>query len=310
MLKNKRILVTGGAGFIGSHMIGRLAGANSIIALDSLNSSKMEDLAEFLGKPNVHFHKIDLVKEEIGDFFRGVDHVFHFAAHPDVKMDINSFSKFDQNFASTRNVLEESRKHNVKHFCFTSSSTVYGEARTIPTPESYGPMKPISLYGASKLACEAVISGYAHSFGMNCVVFRLANVIGKRCHGVVPDFISKLAKNSAELEILGDGNQKKSYIYIDDCIDGMLFLIDRMTESDVFNIGTEDDIMVKRIAEIVSEEMGISPTFSYTGGPRGWTGDVPIMKLSIEKIKGIGWKPRFSSEDAVRKTAKEIIRDL
>ncbi|MCJ7816578.1 MAG: NAD-dependent epimerase/dehydratase family protein [Candidatus Aenigmarchaeota archaeon] len=307
MLRNRKILVTGGAGFIGSHLVDRLAGTNSVTVLDSLNSGKMEYLQGHLDSDNVQFHKVDLVKEEIGDFFHGVEHIFHFAAHPDVKMDINSFNKFDQNFASTKNVLEEARKHSVKNFYFTSSSTVYGEVKTIPTPESYGPLRPISLYGASKLACEAIISGYSHSFGMNCIVFRLANVVGNRCHGVIPDFVSKLMKNSNELEILGNGMQKKSYIYVGDCIDAILFLIERSVENDVFNIGTEDDVIVKRIAEIVSEEMGIAPRLSYTGGSRGWKGDVPVMKLNIEKIKKLGWKPKYGSEDAVRKTVKEIV---
>ena len=306
MLKNKKILVTGGAGFIGSHLIDRLAAAKTIMVLDSLNSGKMENIEKYLEKSNVQFHKVDLVKDELGDFFRGVEHVFHFAAHPDVKMDINSFNKFDQNFASTRNVLEEARKSGVKYFYFTSSSTVYGEANKIPTPEDYGPMRPISLYGASKLACEAIISGYSHSFGMDCVVFRLANVVGSRCHGVIPDFVNKLNNDPSRLEILGDGMQKKSYIHVDDCLDAMLFLIER-TGNDVFNVGTEDDILVRRIAEIASQEMKLKPRITYTGGSSGWKGDVPVMKLSIEKIKKLGWKPKYGSEDAVRKTVKEII---
>jgi UDP-glucose 4-epimerase len=308
MLRNKCVLVTGGAGFIGSHLVSRLVNGNEVVVLDSLHSGKKENIEGHLDKKNVQFHKADIVKEDVSDLFRGVEYVFHFAAHPDVKMDINSFSKFDQNFTGTRNVLEEARKHGVKRFYFTSSSTVYGEA-AIPTPESYGPMKPISLYGASKLACEAIISGYSHSFEMNCVVFRLANVIGRGCHGIVPDFVGKLRKDPITLEILGNGMQKKSYIHIDDCIDAMLFLAESSARNDVFNIGSEDDITVRRIAEIVSDEMGLKPRLSYTGGPAGWKGDVPLMRLNIEKIKGLGWRPKRTSEDAVRKTVREMLKN-
>ncbi|MCX6814196.1 MAG: NAD-dependent epimerase/dehydratase family protein [Candidatus Aenigmarchaeota archaeon] len=308
MLRDRKILITGGAGFIGSHLVNRLEDSNRLIILDNLRTGKIGSI-EHLGRA-IEFHKIDLLKDDISEFFRGVKYVFHLAADADVKTDLSSFNNsFDQNFTVTRKVAEESRKAGVKNFCFASSSAVYGEAKAIPTPESYGPLKPISIYGASKLACEALLSGYSHYFGINCLVLRLANVIGNGCHGIVPDFVAKLRKNSSELEILGDGKQKKSYIYIEDCIDAMLFLMEKYSKPfDIFNLGSEDDIIVKRIAEIVSQEMGVKPRFRYTGGPRGWKGDVPLMRLDITKMKKLTWKPRHSSEEAVRRTVKDILK--
>jgi len=309
MLKNKKILVTGGAGFIGSHLIDRLADGNKIIILDNLSTGKTENVEKRLGESDVEFHQTDILKDDISGFFRGIDYVFHFAANSRVKTDADSFNEqVDQNFTATRNVIEESRKNNVKNVCFASTSTVYGEAGIMPTPESYGPLKPISFYAASKLASEALLSGYSHYFGINCLVLRLANVIGNRCHGIVPDFVDKLRKNHSELEILGNGMQKKSYIHIEDCIDAMLFLMEKYSKPfDVFNVGSEDDIIVKRIAEIVSQEMGAKPRLRYTGGSKGWKGDITTMNLSIDKAKALGWKPRYGSEEAVRRTVKGII---
>jgi UDP-glucose 4-epimerase len=309
MLKNRKILVTGGAGFIGSHLIDRLVEGNKIIILDNLSTGKTKNIEKHLKKSNVEFHHADILEDDISGFFRGVDCVFHLAANSRVRTDADSFNEqVDQNLTATRNVMEEARKNGVKSVCFASTSTVYGEASIIPTPESYGPLKPISFYAASKLASEALLSGYSHYFGINCLVLRLANVIGGGCHGIVPDFVDKLRKNRSELEILGDGMQKKSYIYIDDCIDAMLLLMERCSKPfDVFNVGSEDDIIVKRIAEIVSQEMGMKPKLRYTGGSRGWEGDITSMNLSIDKAKKLGWGPKYGSEEAVRKTVKEIL---
>ena len=309
MLRNSKILLTGGAGFIGSHLVSRLMEGNKIIILDNLSSGKIENIQNHQKKSNVEFHQADILADNISGFFKGVDYVFHLAANSRVKTDADSFNEqVDENLTTTRNVMEQSRKSGVKNVCFASTSTVYGEASVIPTPENYGPLKPISFYAASKLASEALLSGYSYYFGVNCLVLRLANVIGSRCHGIVPDFVDKLRKNPSELEILGDGRQKKSYIYIDDCIDAMLLLTEKCAKPfDVFNVGSQDDIIVKRIAEIVSQEMGARPRLRFTGGPRGWKGDVTAMNLSIEKAKRLGWKPKYSSEEAVRKTVKDIL---
>jgi len=193
------------------------------------------------------------------------------------------------------------KKTGVKKIYFTSTSTVYGEAVNIPTSEKAS-LLPISAYGKSKVKAEQAII----NSGLDYVIFRFANVVGKGGHGVIIDFINKIKGNSEELEILGDGKQTKSYVFIDDCIEGMLFC--RQFSKDIFNIGTIDWIKVDDIADIISREMKVSPKYSYTGGKRGWEGDVPKMLLSIEKIKALGWKPNFNSKQAVTETVKQILQ--
>jgi UDP-glucose 4-epimerase len=204
------------------------------------------------------------------------------------------------------------RLHHVPELAFTSTSTVYGEADVLPTPEEYTPLEPISVYGASKLACEVLISAYCHSFSMRSWIFRFANIIGVRSgHGVIPDFISKLAYNRSEMEILGDGNQKKSYLEVQECVDAMLFATGHAHAAvNTFNIGSEDWIDVKEIAGIVAKEMGLSGVrYSFTGGKRGWVGDVPKMQLSIARMKALGWKPRHGSRESVRMAVAAMLAE-
>lgn len=297
------ILVTGGAGFIGSHVVDRLVEMDEVIVLDNLSSGKKEFVNE-----KAELHVIDLAEDSISEFLRGVDEVWHLAANPDVRIGAERPDEiYRNNVLATYRLLEAMRKANVKRIIFTSTSTVYGEAKQIPTPEEY-PTHPISLYGASKLACEALIESYCHTFDFQAYIYRFANVIGKRStHGVIYDFIKKLRENPEELEILGNGEQNKSYVYIDDCVSAMFAGLKAGERVNIFNIGSEDQIKVKRIAEIVSEEMGLNPRFRFTGGERGWKGDVPVMLLSIEKLKNLGWKPRFGSEEAVRKAVRDLL---
>lgn len=297
------ILVTGGAGFIGSHVVDRLVEMDEVIVLDNLSSGKKEFVNE-----KAELHVIDLAEDSISEFLRGVDEVWHLAANPDVRIGAERPDEiYRNNVLATYRLLEAMRKANVKRIIFTSTSTVYGEAKHIPTPEEY-PTHPISLYGASKLACEALIESYCHTFDFQAYIYRFANVIGKRStHGVIYDFIKKLRENPEELEILGNGEQNKSYVYIDDCVSAMFAGLKAGERVNIFNIGSEDQIKVKRIAEIVSEEMGLNPRFRFTGGERGWKGDVPVMLLSIEKLKNLGWKPRFGSEEAVRKAVRDLL---
>ena len=202
------------------------------------------------------------------------------------------------------------RKNNTKKIAFTSTSTVYGEASIMPTPEDYGPLIPISLYGASKLACEAFITSYSHTFDMQAWIFRFANIVGPRStHGITVDFIKKLWKNASMLEILGDGKQEKSYLHVSECVDAILFLIENSKEKvNIFNIGSEDTISATEIGKVVIEEMGLSNVeFTYTGGNRGWKGDVPRMRLGIEKMKSLGWKPVYTSERSIRETARALL---
>jgi len=213
---------------------------------------------------------------------------------------------------ATYRVLEAMRRHEVPEIVFTSTSTVYGVATVIPTPESYTPLEPISVYGASKLACEALISAYCHSFGMKSWIFRFANIIGSRSgHGVINDFIGKLTQNPAELEILGDGKQTKSYLEVHECVAAMLYAVGHSRDTvNTFNIGSEDWIDVRSIAEIVREEMHLPDAkFMFTGGDRGWVGDVPKMQLAVDKIKKLRWKPQTGSRESVRIAVRAMLEE-
>ena len=299
------VIITGGAGFIGSHLARRLLKEGyHVTVIDNLKTGKKEFLSECFENQNFKFVFADLLKDEIDKYFKGIDTVFHFAADSDVRTGVkNPKKQIEENIIATHRVLECMREIGVKRIVFTSSSTVYGEARKIPTPEDYSPLEPVSIYGATKLSCEALISAYCHTFDMEGVIFRLANVIGKPVtHGVIYDFIQKLKKNPNELEILGDGEQNKSYIDVDDCIDAIFVGIRHAKKPfDVFNVGSDDTIKVRRIAEIVSESMGLKPRFVFTGSKYGWKGDIPVMLLDTTKLKRFGWKPKYTSEEAVKR---------
>jgi len=313
-----RVLVTGGAGFIGSHLVDALMGhGNDVVVLDNLSSGSLRNIARWLGHPNFKFIKGDLLNtQEIVEALYGCQAVFHLAANPEVRVgSVAPEVHFQQNVMATYNLLEALRKsETVKILAFTSSSTVYGEAE-IPTPEDYPSLKPISIYGASKLACEALISGYAHTYGFKASIYRLANVVGSRSkHGVIVDFIRKLRKNPRELEILGDGTQRKSYIHVTDCVKALLLGLDAVhSYTEVFNVGSEDQIDVLTIAKIVTEEMELDNVeFRLTGGVdggRGWIGDVKNMLLDISKLKSLGWRPELNSAESVRLAVKEMLRE-
>ncbi|MCD6235506.1 MAG: GDP-mannose 4,6-dehydratase, partial [Thaumarchaeota archaeon] len=312
-----KVLVTGGAGFIGSHLVDYLMDRGfSVTVLDNLSSGRTENIARWIGNPRFKFIRGDLLNyADLEKSLEGCGTVFHLAADPEVKRGSEKPElHYRQNVEATFRLLETIRKNgSVEKLVFASSSTVYGEASQIPTPETYSPLEPISVYGASKLACEALITAYAHTYGFKAVILRLANIIGPRSrHGVIYDFINKLLRNPRVLEILGDGTQTKSYLHVDDCVEAMVLASERSEPRvEVFNIGSEDWINVKRIAEIVVEELGLEGVeFKFTGGVdggRGWPGDVKEMLLDISKIKRLGWKPRYNSEEAVRLTARALI---
>lgn len=310
----KKIIVTGGAGFIGSHLVDELvARKNEVTVIDNLSSGKMEFLKAHLSDKNFKFIKLDLLEpEKLNKAIQGTDMIFHLAANPDVRLGPdNTRIHLEQNIIATYNLLEAMRVNKQKNIVFTSTSTVYGEAVVIPTPENYGPLIPISLYGASKLACEALITSYCHTFDMKSWIFRFANIVGERgTHGIIIDFINKLRNNPRNLEILGDGKQRKSYIHVSDCIDAILFALENSHEmANIFNIGSNDTINSTEIGEIVVSEMGLKDvSFSYKGGKRGWVGDVPRMQLSIENLEKLGWKPVHDSRSSVIAAARELIR--
>ncbi len=316
-LKNKNILVTGAAGFIGSHLVDALVKDNKVIGYDNLSSGKKELVEHLEDEDNFELLVEDVLdKEKLSKEMERCDMVFHLAANPDVKVGAeDTFVHLEQNIIATYNVLDSMRENDIHELIFTSSSTVYGETEVIPTPEELGPLKPISLYGSSKLSCEALISSFCHTFDMRSVSFRFANVVGPRStHGVTYDFVQKLKEDPNRLEILGaPPGTTKSYFYITDCIDGMLFATKNAENRvEYFNLGSEDYINVKQIADIVCNEMGLNEveydwTESTNGDKGGWKGDVKTMLLSLEKIKDLGWSPEYDSAESIAKTVRALI---
>ena len=315
-----KVLVTGGAGFIGSHLVDALMMRGlPVVVLDNMSKGSGENLARWVGHSMFKLIVGDcLNRDDLGRAMEGCRVVFHLAANSEVRAGVSDTRiDLEQNVLATYNVLEEMRRSKTaKTVVFTSTSTVYGEASTIPTPENYGPLKPISLYGASKLACEAMISAYCHMFGLRAVVYRFANIIGSRSrHGVIWDFIQKLTRNPSRLEILGDGRQSKSYLHVSDCVEAFLLGLEKAQERfEVFNIGSEDWVDVNTIAKVVVEEMGLRDVeFTYkvnVEGGRGWPGDVRFMLLDISKLKRLGWRPRHNSLESVRIATRETLKEL
>jgi len=306
-ISDERILVTGGAGFVGSHLTARLlADGNDVRVVDNLSNGDADwvpDGAQLLVG--------DLTDPEVAAeaITAEVDLVFHLAADKDASRD--EIDQFRRNNRLTEAVVERMDEVGVDRIAFTSSSTVYGEAPR-PTPEDYAPLEPISIYGSSKLAEEGLLSAYGHSHGFTVHIFRFANVVGPRLRGaVVPDFIEKLRADPETLEILGDGRQEKSYLDIEDCLDGLCHAVEHADDPvNIFNLGTRTTTSVDRIADIVAEEMGVEPDREYTGGRRGWTGDVPKMRLSIEKLSALGWEPTYSSDEAIRRATRVLVDSL
>ena len=304
-LDGKQILITGGCGFIGSHLAEQLASNNNVTIVD-----RSSDRVGIEGIAGIEVIEGDLSDPTVVEMAitSETDMIFHLAADKAVNSE-NITAQFDLNNRMTSNILSRMKDVGVTNIAFASSSTVYGEA-DCPTSENYTPLEPISVYGASKLASEALVSAYAHGFDYTTWTFRLANVVGPRLQkgAVIPDFIEKLKKDPELLHVLGNGYQEKSYIYIEDCIEAMCWVVEMTSEpTNVYNIGTKTTISVREIAEIVSNQMGLSPKITYTSSDRGWVGDVPRMSLSIEKLVALGWGPELESEDAVRRTAREMV---
>jgi UDP-glucose 4-epimerase len=305
--------VTGGAGFIGSHLVDRLMEeGNQITVYDNLASGKREDIEHHLGKENIRFIEADLLDfDTLKQAIKGHEVVWHLGANTDIPTG-NKITDLDLKNCTiaTRNVLEAMRQLGINKMVFASSACVYGDAPPIALDETFGPLLPISLYGAGKLACEGLISAYSHLFGINAWIFRFANVVGARMgHGVIYDFIHKLKRNPQELEILGDGNQEKPFFLVEDCIDGMLCAFyNSDNQYDVYNLGCESFTKVTRVAQIVVEELGLKDVrLRYTGGKRGWPGDAPIVHFNVAKMRAIGWEARHTSDEAVRIAARRLL---
>jgi UDP-glucose 4-epimerase len=305
-LQNKRIVITGGAGFVGSHLTERLVADNEVVVVDDFRNSERDWVHE-----DATVVEGDLIDDEtvVEAITPETDIVFHFAADKDAARD--DIEQYRVNNELTETVVERMHAVGVEHIAFTSSSVVYGEAPR-PTPEDFAPLEPISIYGASKLGEEGLLSVYAHSHGFTVWNFRFANIVGPRLQlgSVIPDFIQKLEESPDELEILGDGRQEKSYLHIGDCVDAMCHVVEHADAPvNTYNLGTRTTTSVTTIADIVADEMGLDPEYSFTGGDRGWTGDVPRMRLSVEKLSALGWEPEESSDDAVRRCVQELLAE-
>lgn len=308
-----RAFVTGGAGFIGSHLVDELIKrGNQVTVYDNLSSGKKEYFKQHNKNDNYNFVEADLlelkcVKKEI----KNHNVVFHIAANPFVRLgEKQTRLDLEQGPIVTYNILEGMRVNDIKKIVFSSSSVVYAETPPINIPETYGPTLPISLYGAGKLGAEGLISAFCGTFDFQTWIYRFANVVGIRgTHGVIVDFIAKLQKNPKELEILGDGKQQKPYLHVSDIVDGILFGFEKSNDQvNLFNLGVDSNTTVTHIAEMVVEEMGLSKVkFNYTGGSRGWAGDVPRFQLDTSKMRGLGWNARYTSDEAVRKAIRETL---
>ncbi len=308
------VLVTGGAGFIGSHLCASLLDMNhNVYCLDSLYLGRMENINELLGNGRFHFVELDLLKKKKLSRLFGknrFDMVFHLAANSDIQAgSSNHLIDLDHNFMTTYTLLEVMLEHDVKNIFFASTSAVFGETRTM-LHENFGPLAPISFYGASKLSAEAYISVFVNNYGFKAWVLRFPNVIGEHAtHGALFDFIEKLKKDPSRLVVLGNGKQTKPYMYVKDLIAAILLVWKKSDEPlNIFHVGNVDLTSVKEIAEIVVEEMGLAGIpIEYTGGEKGWVGDVPYFNYDITKIKALGWTPKYNSTEAVRVSTKKIL---
>jgi len=310
--------IAGGAGFIGSHLVRKILFDevdSKVIIYDNFSSGQMWHLEDVLNDG-----RLEIIKGDIKDIdllvnsMKSVDCVYHFASNPDISKAVTQPDiDFWEGTYLTNNIIEAIRRNNVSKLIYASGSGVYGDAGYIETDEDYSPMVPISTYGASKLAGEALISSYCFMFGLNAAAFRFANVVGpNQTHGVGYDFLNKLIKNPSKLDILGNGTQSKSYIYVSDVLKAI-----RMVETkylngySYFNVATNDYISVKEIADVVVKVMGLENVeLNFGEGDRGWKGDVPIVRLNSDKIRNLGWKNEYNSEQAIEESVKHMLNKI
>lgn len=304
--------ITGGAGFIGSSLADRLLSDGcKVTVYDNFSTGFEEFLKDAAGDKNFHIINDDLLNTgSLTRAMKGCDFVFHLAANADVRFGTEHPRKdLEQNTIATFNVLEAMRENKINKIAFSSTGSIYGEAAVIPTPEDAPFPVQTSLYGASKLAGEGLIQAYCEGFGFQAWIFRFVSILGERyTHGHVFDFYNKLLENPREMDVLGDGHQKKSYLYIQDCIDAMLFAIDKAKEKvNIFNLGTNEYCQVNDSIQWITSHLGLQPELKYTGGDRGWIGDNPFIFLDAGRINKLGWHPKFSIRESVIKTLEYLI---
>jgi len=312
----QHILITGGAGFIGSHLVDDfIIKGKNVTVLDNLSSGKSDFLKDHIKNPHFKFIQGDLLNTvDLKNAFKNkIDLVIHLAANPDISKGIEDPTlDFKQTIIATFNLLMKMKEKKVNKIIFFSGSGVYGDLGKKYASENFGPLLPVSMYGASKLSAEALVSAFSHLFGIQAWIFRPANIVGNRTtHGVIFDFIRKLKKNPHKLTILGDGKQSKSYLYTDDVLEAVWIALKKTGKPiNIFNISSKSFVTVNEIAEIVIKQMGLNNVqIVHTGGKIGWPGDVPIVRIDSKKLHDLGWQPKFSSIDAVKKTAEELSKD-
>jgi len=315
-----KIVVTGAAGFIATNLLPRLLEAgHHVHGIDNYFLGKREFLARSTSNPNFHFDEFDLLhRERVEEMFQQLrpDLVWHLAANSDISFG-TKYTDFDLKGGTlvTYNILEAMRLAGTKELIFSSSGSIYGEPNVMPTPEDYGPILPISLYAASKVACETLITAFASNYGIRSWIYRFGNIAGPfPTHGVIYDFVLKLRRDPTRLEILGDGRQSKPYVHVEDCLDGMMFGYERSKETvNCFNLAVDGATSVNEIAQWTIEGMGLDPKrvrIDYTGGSRGWPGDVPQVRLDTRRMEALGWQPKMTSAEAVRQAIRETVEQL
>jgi UDP-glucose 4-epimerase len=318
LLSEGRYFIIGGAGFIGSHFTDALLASpktSRVTLFDNFSSGR-----DWHYEAHRHDPRLNVVHADAGDVealtatMDGHDWVIHLASNPDIAAAAQCPEiDFYRGTLLTNNVVEAMRRSGLRRLLYASGSGVYGDAGDKPVPEDYAPMVPVSTYGASKLACESLIASYCSMFGLHACAFRFGNVVGPRqTHGVGFDFLRSLSAKPNRLRILGDGNQSKPYIHVTDVVDAVLCAARRATAPfSVFNVATDDAVTVTEIADLAVETLGLpaKPAFEYTGGSRGWRGDVPVIRLDSTRIRSLGWFPKWNSRDAVRQSLQELMAD-
>lgn len=310
------ILVTGGAGFIASHLIDRLLNeGHAVVAYDNLSLGRESNIAHHFDDAAFTFVKGDILDTDLLDSVfekHKFDFVFHLAANSDIaRSHADPTVDLNMTYMTTFRVVDAMRRFGVKKLMFASTSAIYGDARGEEVKENFGPLFPTSHYGACKLASEGIIASFCENYGMQAFITRFPNVCGERTtHGILHDFVMKLKKNPAELEVLGNGQQAKPYLYVKDLVDAILFVVRHADDKiNFFNLGVEGNTPVWKIAEMVIKSMKLDAKIRYTGGERGWVGDVPKFRYNLDKIHALGWKASLSSDEAVQKAIDYILEN-